>query len=156
MRAIAVVIMLALALPHLGADPLETLFCVEAEDLLTVASCSVAEDPHAAGGRAVLLGSQASVLGTAVELGAGDYTLLVSAVAPDATHDAIYITVSSGETRTPIGRFGELVTLAQPFSVAEAGTIALSVRPDPDELGVARCPSAPTRTSWGWRSTRSA
>ncbi len=137
MRAIAVVIMVALALPHLGAAPPDMLFRVEAEDLPTVAACLVADDPHAGGGSSVVLASQASLVGAEVNLPAGDYTLLLSLGAPDAGHDAVYVTVPGGEVRLPVGRFGELATLAQPFSVAEAGTIVLSVRPDPDELGVA-------------------
>ncbi len=132
---IAIASVLLVASCH--AAPPEALLKVEAEDLPTVSAAAVAEEPLATGGTAVVLSSARSLLAASVGLDAGEYTLLVSLVAPDGSHDAVYLSVPGGEVRRPVGRFGELVTLAQQFIVGQdAGPVALAVRPDAEELGV--------------------
>ncbi|MBD3293343.1 MAG: hypothetical protein GF393_10495, partial [Armatimonadia bacterium] len=133
-RALIIMALLcACALPLMAQD---MVFVMEAEDLPTVASASLVEDPFATGGSAVLLASPAARLAAQVELAAGEHTLLVSAIAPDPAHDAIYVDVPGGSQRLPVNAFGELVTLAHTFTVAEVGPADLTIRPDPNELGV--------------------
>ncbi len=134
-RALTIAGLLCACALQAGAQ--DVVFVVEAQDLPTVRSAAVVDDPVATGGGAVALISSAAMLGARVELPAGVYTLLVSATAPDPTHDAIYVDSPGGSQRLPVNRFGELVTLRHAFTAPGDTPVSLAIRPDPNELGVA-------------------
>jgi len=84
----------------------------------------VAHD-EASAGIAMALASDASAVG-ALELAAGDYTLVLWATAPAGDADGFFIEVNGARTRL-LARIGSWGTLSLPFEVAQAGPVTIQI-----------------------------
>ncbi len=80
---------------------------------------------EASDGVAMALSADASAMG-ALELPAGDYTLVLWATAPAGDADGFFVEINGARTRL-LARIGSWGTLALPFKVARAGPVTIQI-----------------------------
>ncbi len=80
---------------------------------------------EASDGVAMALAGDASAVG-ALELPAGDYTLVLWATAPAGDADGFFVEINGARTRL-LGRIGSWGTLSLPFTVAQAGPVTIQI-----------------------------
>ena len=97
---------------------------VEFEDLGPSAGLTLVETPQASGGKAVVLGTENTGALGAVQLAAGDYTLLLWSFCDGGDQDHFFLEIDGERTRVGT-KIKAWQTVAVPFKVKQAGLIGL-------------------------------
>lgn len=122
---VALVVGAACTVPAAEIAPADVVLKTELEAWGRATGLSATAHPQASGGIAMAMASDAMAVG-ALEMAAGDYTLVLWQYAPAGDADGFFVEVDGRRTRL-LGTIGRWGTLVLPFTVERTGPVTLAI-----------------------------
>jgi hypothetical protein len=100
--------------------------CIEAEKF-KITDATVKDYPKASGGKAVLMDKDTSKIETTVELPAGKYDVVLTAIAPDEDRDAVDVSVDGVDPKSGVRPARERVFFDKEYNTFVPGSVKVEV-----------------------------